>query len=362
MYLYFAGGEAHCERLHDYGVRRMLASFYYIWKKPKQKGFHYMDNMFAKYGTGQIPGGVEWFMDSGAFTLQMEQPDDTTVENFLNTYIYSLQQWKSCINCAVELDLDNFMGMGWVRYARDRIVAETGISPIIVHHPETRTLQEFRENCKEYPYMGFSIGDAYLFNRTSAFMPFYMTAMQHKTKLHAFGITQPVILKRYHFYSADSFSWSMGAKFGTTFVNKRWDMLRYNNYQKTIRRTLVSKAKRYGVPVIDILNDKYVAVDKMNVISWIECEQTIDKKWGLHYAETERELTNVLPPRIGIESTVQTTPVDVRVLSKNRQLNVRNFFSRSADPAKARAKKIQGMKDRYASKLGRFSHGQDNPA
>lgn len=353
MYLYFAGGEAHCPRLHDYGVRRMLASFYYIWKKSRSKGFQYMEDMFRKYSD------IQWFMDSGAYTLQQEQGvDNNTTEKFLSDYIYALKQWKSKINCAAELDLDWNMGMPWVRYARDRIEYETGIIPLLVHHPDTRTLAEFRECCDHYPYIGFSIGDARLFNRRSAFMPYYIEAKSKGVKLHAMGITQPVILQRYHFYSADSFSWSMGAKFGTTFINKRWDMYRYNNHQKTIRRTLVSKAKRYGVPVIDILNDKYVSVDKMNVISWVECERTVDKKWGLHYAERKKEPSNQFPDMVGLHSAVIDNPLNVRVLSKNRQLKVHNFFSRSSDMRKRRTKEKNKLALRYAqNKFGRKAKG-----
>lgn len=324
MYLYFAGGEAHCPRLHDYGVRRMLASFYYIRKKFKGRGYDYMERMFATYGKD-----IHWFMDSGAFTLQQDQPDAREVEKFLEDYIYTLKKWKKHITCAVELDLDSFMGMGWVYYARERIINETGIIPIVVHHPEHRTLQEFRRDCGIYPYMGFSIGDGVIFERNK-FIPFYIEAKQHKTKLHAFGITQPRILQRFHFYSADSFTWSMGAKFGTTFVNKRWDMYRFNNHQKTIRRSIANKLKRYGIPVVDVLNDKYVAVDKFNTISWMECEQTINTRWGAHYCGEPKEPTNIIPPLVGLESQTEENPLNVRVLSPNRFLKMQNFLSRTS--------------------------------
>jgi len=339
MYLYFAGGEAHCDRLYEYGVRRMLASFYYIRAKSKGKGYNYMEKMFSKYGKT-----IQWFMDSGAFTLQQDRPEEYEVEKFLNDYIYAVKKWKKYLNCAVELDLDSFMGMGWVYYARQRIIDETGIYPIIVHHPEYRTLQEFRENCRDYPYLGFSIGDGVIFERNK-FIPYYMIARQNKAKLHAFGITQPRILQRYHFYSADSFTWSMGAKFGTTFINKRWDMLRMNNHQKTIRRNYVSKMQRYGISVTDMLNDKYKAVDKFNTISWMECERVVNQKHGIHYCGEPREPSNEIPPLIGLESAVSKSPLNLKLQSKSRKIDLTNFLSRTS----AKRQAGQGLKNRFAA-------------
>jgi len=50
VYMYFAGGEAHAHRLYEFGVRRILASFFYIKRKKKGQGFQYMEDQFSKYG------------------------------------------------------------------------------------------------------------------------------------------------------------------------------------------------------------------------------------------------------------------------------------------------------------------------
>jgi len=348
MYLYFAGAEAHCPRLYENGVRRMLASFYYIWRKRKGKGFKYMENMFSKYGKS-----IRWFMDSGAFTLQQERKDVDNVDcdSFLDDYIYSLKQWKNYIECAVELDLDNFMGMGWVLYARQRIINETGITPLLVHHLDTRSFPEFKKNCKQYPYIGFSIGDGDLFY-TNKFLPYYFTARQTKTKLHAFGITQPFILMKYHFYSCDSFSWSMGAKFGTTFENVRGQMNRHNNYEKHIRRKFISQLQRWGIPVQDVLNDKYIPVDRFNTIQWILCEQDINKRHPKPYWNEPREGMNTVPDKIGLRSKLYDSndrlinPLPINHRGK-RVVNLKKLFSRSDIRRKGLRKKKE-LKDEEA--------------
>jgi len=334
MYLYFAGAEAHCPRLYENGVRNMLASFYYIRRKRKQAGYKYMEQMFQRYGKT-----IRWFMDSGAFTMQQEGRDKDA-DKFLDDYIYMLKQWRNYLHCCVELDLDVYMGMGWTQYARARILNETSFIPILVHHPDTRTFPEFINNCKRYPWIGFSIGDGDLFEG-NAFMKYYLEACRTKTKLHAFGITQPRILSKYHFYSCDSFSWSMGAKFGTTFINKaRGNLHRYNNFEKSIRRSLLSRLRMWGIPVIDVLNDKYIAVDRWNIIAWMICEEDLNKQFGEPYWKEPRHSSNQIPKKIGLKSVIYdadgniVNPVQSKVISKNRQIEIRSRFKSRGDKSR----------------------------
>ncbi len=344
--MYFAGAEAHCPRLYDNGVRRMLASFHYIDEKKGQRGYQYMDDMFTKYGKK-----LAWFMDSGAFTLQQKgTATDKEADEFLDRYIYALKNWKPFLTDAVELDLDSWMGMGWVEWARERIINETGITPILVHHPETRTYADFVRECAKYPYVGFSIGDATLFEG-SAFHRYYDVARRTKTKLHAFGITQPAILMRFHFYSCDSFSWSMGAKFGTTFQNDQGNIRRFNNYQKEVRRTLIPSVQRFGIQGIDFLNDKYKAIDKWNIQAWIMCEQDINKRFTKPYwPDFRRHHCNQLAEKTGLQGKFipmmngpDYNPVRTPLMSKKREVNIRAF--------KSKTQKFQGV---YNERTGTF--------
>ena len=77
---------------------------------------------------------------------------------------------------------------------------------------------------RNYPYValslsGFTASSKWL--KANDWKPlhyFLDTAAENGSKVHALGCTNWGLLRKFHFYSSDSSTWSLGERYGTCFV------------------------------------------------------------------------------------------------------------------------------------------------
>lgn len=165
---------------------------------------------------GFKPQDFKNFMaDSGAFTAM--NAGKKIDSKYIDDYIAWIK--ANDIKNFVEMDLDEIIGYDKTLEIRKYIEHETNALPIPVWHFE-RGEQGWKEMCANYPYVSISLSRqtatskwlmAYGFKPLEFFM---RVARQHGTKVHALGCNDLELLKKYHFYSADSSVHAVGQRFG----------------------------------------------------------------------------------------------------------------------------------------------------
>ena len=163
-----------------------------------------------------MPNFKDFMLDSGAFSFM----NSNSVKEDWRDYI---EQYASFINenrveKFFELDIDSLVGYEKVKEYRMLLERKVNRQSIPVWH-RTRGAEEFFRLCEEYRYI--SIGGIAIKHISSSeykYFP-YLINEAHKRgcKIHALGFTDLGKLKKYHFDSVDSSSWSSGSRYGTTY-------------------------------------------------------------------------------------------------------------------------------------------------
>lgn len=179
------------------------------------QSFHYCDNFTEQI---IIPNARDFMLDSGAFTfMQGKKIESVNWSEYIERYADFINRNK--VKKFFELDIDNVVGYEKVKQYRVLLERLTGKQSIPVwHYP--RGKEEWLRLCDEYGYVALGglvqiKGEAEYAEKYRRFFPWFInTAHERGAKIHALGFTAVNSLKKYHFDSVDSSSWSGGNRFG----------------------------------------------------------------------------------------------------------------------------------------------------
>lgn len=238
----YSGGEARQDWREVTQVYKpyILESFYYIDKDAERL----------------LPYFGDFLLDSGAFTFMENAKARVDWDEYLERYADFIR--RNNIDKFFELDIDSVVGYRKVLELREKLERLTGRQPIPVWH-SPRGKDEFIRHCDEYPYvaLGGIVGKEWK-NEAEKYMPWFISeAHKRGAKIHGLGYTKLEKLKKYHFDSVDSTSWTTGNRFG--FVYK------FNG--KTMIKVDVPKGKRIADP-------RKVAL--INYTEWVKFQRWAD--------------------------------------------------------------------------------------
>lgn len=180
----------------------ILESFYYADKDEIQKLMPYFG---------------DFLLDSGAFTFMQNSKKHVDWEEYLEQYVDFINTYK--VDKFFELDIDSVIGYDNVLKLRSKLERMTGKQSIPVWHI-SRGKEEFLKMCDEYPYVsiGGLVGKAARSRKQKkleeAFPWFISEAHKRGAKIHGLGYTSLDGIRKYHFDSVDSTSWTTGNRFG----------------------------------------------------------------------------------------------------------------------------------------------------
>lgn len=186
-------------RVTDY----TLSTFYYWRKRDTFPAYIYSDNNL---------------LDSGAFTFF--GGEKANWDEYVADYISFIN--KTDKKYFFELDIDRIVGLPMVEIIRHKIKEGTGKNPIPVWHP-SRGVDYFKKMLGEFDYVALSLSGMYesKWSRTAegvgVIHKLLDMAKEQGVKVHGLGYTQLKHLSRLKFYSVDSTSWAMAAKYGSVY-------------------------------------------------------------------------------------------------------------------------------------------------
>lgn len=163
-----------------------------------------------------IPYFKGFMLDSGAFTFMQQQKQKSVAVDFdayLDKYIAFINTYH--IDQFFELDIDNLVGYEKVKQYRRILEKRTGKQCIPVWH-RNRGKDEFLRLCDEYSYvaLGRIVSKEIRLTEHRFFPWFIREAHKRDAKIHGLGYTHLKGLRKYHFDSVDSSSWTSGNRFG----------------------------------------------------------------------------------------------------------------------------------------------------
>lgn len=200
-----------------------------------------------------IPYYKDFLLDSGAFTFIRSQDNHPNWDEYLEQYADYIR--RQDIKKYFELDIDTVVGYEKVKEFRSRLERLTGRPCIPVWH-KSRGKEEFLRLCDEYNFIAVGgIAVKHIRRDEYRFFPWLIReAHKRGCQIHALGFTNLEMLKRFHFDSVDSTSWTSGGRYGTTY--------RFNG------RGLTTIGKQPGKRVGD-----FRKLDKYNFIEWVKFQQ-----------------------------------------------------------------------------------------
>ncbi|MBR4694827.1 MAG: hypothetical protein IKO94_01960 [Selenomonadaceae bacterium] len=176
------------------------------------ESFYYADDLI----TSLIPFLKNFMLDSGAFTF-FTQGVHTDWDEYIARYADYIKTNK--VKLFFELDIDSLVGYGKVKEIRKRLERETGRQPIPVWH-KSRGKEEFLRMCDEYDYVAIGgIVSREIKPPDYKYFPWFISeAHKRGAKIHGLGFTNLGGLRRYHFDSVDSSSWTTGNRYGAIYT------------------------------------------------------------------------------------------------------------------------------------------------
>lgn len=149
---------------------------------------------------------IEWYphilIDSGAFSAST-----IGAKIDINEYCSFLQMVKDKVDGYVNLDA---IGDAKKSQENQKFMEKQGLEPIPVYH-SGEDLKYLDDYCGSYDYIG--LGGVVGTKNTDRWLEVIFNKYPTK-KFHGFGITSPLLLKKYPFYSVDSTSWCQTAGLG----------------------------------------------------------------------------------------------------------------------------------------------------
>lgn len=167
--------------------------------------------------------------DSGAFTAM--NAGKKIDEKYINAYIQWVRQ--NNIRDYIEMDLDEVIGYEKTLEIRKKIESEIGYPSIPVWHFE-RGEEGWKQMCDQYDYVAISLSRL---TKTSKWLQrynfeplrfFLAEARKRGARVHALGCNDLALLRKYHFFSADSSTHTLGRRFGQVLQFKNGEMSNIN--------------------------------------------------------------------------------------------------------------------------------------
>ena len=200
-----------------------------------------------------IPKTEKFMLDSGAFTFMTSHKGKVDWNDYLRKYADFIN--RNDVKLFYELDIDSIVGYDKVLEMRKWLEAETGKKPIPVWH-KSRGKEEFLKMCDEYDYVAIGgIVSKEITRQEYKYFPWFINeAHKRGAKIHGLGFTNLEGIRKYHFDSVDSTSWTTGNRFGAVY--------RFNG------RTMEKIDKKEGQRLSD---SRAVAVNNFN--EWVKFQQ-----------------------------------------------------------------------------------------
>ena len=198
------------EKSHRQAVKYILESYHYINRQS------YVDKIRRD--------GETVFLDSGAFSAFTKG-----VKVDIRAYCRYIQQNADIIKCIdgnVCASVLDAIGDAQGTYENQMAMERLGVRPLPCFHynEDTRYLDWYVAN-----YSHITLGGMVPISTPQLLMWLDRIWEKHlidgagrpKIKVHAFGVTTPVLMRRYPWYSVDSSSWVQMAATGNIFINER---------------------------------------------------------------------------------------------------------------------------------------------
>lgn len=213
------------------------------------ESFYYAD----EWTEWAIPRLKNFMLDSGAFTFISSHKGKVDWNDYLRKYAEFIN--KNDVKLFYELDIDSIVGYDKVLQMRKFLEAETGKKPIPVWH-KSRGKTEFLKMCEEYPYVAIGgIVSKEITRKEYEYFPWFINeAHKRGAKIHGLGFTNLEGIRKYHFDSVDSTSWTTGNRFGSIY--------RFNG------RTMEKFDKKQGQRLAD---SRAVAINNFN--EWVKFQK-----------------------------------------------------------------------------------------
>ena len=253
--IFFSGVEskAYFDGCYNMNVRDFLMSYQYLQGSDLKTRLKGLD--------------VKLFIDSGAFTYQMDASFRDKTPEFWESQIKRYLSWaeknRDYIFAIANLDIENIVGgelvKKWNEQYFEPFMLRTGIPICFIWHPEN-TILSWEQYCQRYPYVGLTtvLGSSG-FNEMSDMLKI---AEKYRTLVHGMGMTQTSILPKLPFYTVDSTSWKAGFRYGQIDI---WNGIKVQLKGKEDFQTKV-------FPVIDSYRDIHPPLDKDKIANYDEPE------------------------------------------------------------------------------------------
>ena len=203
-----------------------------------------------------IPKLKNFMLDSGAFTFFTLGRKVEWIK-YIDRYIDFINENK--VELFFELDIDILIGYEKVLKLRRYLEKGVGRKCIPVWH-KNRGKDEFLRLCDEYDYVSIGgIASNEIKTEDYKLFPWFINeAHKRNTKIHALGFTNLNGLRKYHFDSVDSSTWTYGNRFGYLY--------KFNG------RTLVKHNRPRGMRIAD---SQAVSIHNFN--EWIKFQRYAKK-------------------------------------------------------------------------------------
>ena len=177
-----------------------------------------------------------FLMDSGAFTImnakKRTKGNGFDIKQFAKEYATYVK--KHNVKEFLELDIDSVFGFDTYVDCLHIVQDITGMDPIPVFH-DWRGKDYFIELTKKkkrIAFGGVAAGITRDFSRSYLHW-FADVAHENGCKLHALGVTDPMLLRKCAFDSCDSSSWTAGLRFGTLYHFNGHECINYDSGRNT---------------------------------------------------------------------------------------------------------------------------------
>jgi len=279
MKLFYSGGEQKVsfDLMVKAGCQNILMSWWYIRKKKDA----------VRELLRSKPEYMDVMIDSGAHTLQeigaKSGYTKEMYETWIHDYLAFLDEHRQYVTLGVEMDIPTEIGLNVIHEWREKIfvpfMKDTGIPICLVNHEDGLAKKqdwfpEWDEMCSQSPVVGIAQSELNIARANRAFV----YARKRGSKIHGFAMTKFEWMTRYPFYSVDSISWKSGSMWGVTYRLEGTRLRAYDSSKKDIRKRLKREVEALGISFADVLADKALAVDTMNLAQWVKYEKQVSER------------------------------------------------------------------------------------
>ena len=261
--------------LSENNVQSVLVSYYYL----REKGVKTLERILNTF--------PDVFLDSGAFTLNVQLAKegiswddiakDPRIKNYVEDYARFLDKYGERFTIHAEIDVGP-----WEQKARQREFLQQYSDRLlpVIHPSDPPEYQHYLMANYDYVALG-GVGEARSLAEIKAYVTRKMQmARQHGCRFHGFAITVIEMMRVMPFFSCDSTSWLMGGKYGMTFWFDGKTLRAYDKFGKSVRRRFKREAMDLGVDWDAFIHDKAPAVNKWNLLQWLQFQEYLAKDNG----------------------------------------------------------------------------------